>query len=90
MTEKEDLQRKQQTAQSGNPPHAHSETEECKPAPLSFLEKKERKNLSASSQWEEDKSQLESLTEEDIKFHWPKLAAFGFRTDQIRQNYPTS
>lgn len=71
--------------ESGNPPHTHSETEECEPAPLSILEKKDRKNLSVSSQWEEDQNQLESLTEEDIKFHWPKLAGFGFGTDQIRQ-----
>ncbi len=32
-----------------------------------------------------DKTRLEALTEEDIKFHWPKLAGFGFGTDQIRQ-----
>ena len=51
----------------------------------SILEEKERKNLSISSQQEEDKTRLEALTEEDIKFHWPKLAGYGFSTDQIRQ-----
>lgn len=55
------------------------------PAPPSILEKKDRKNLSVSSQWEENKNQLEALTEENIKFHWPKLAGFGFGTHQIRQ-----
>lgn len=47
----------------------------------SILEEKDRENLSISSHREK----LEALTEEDIAFHWPKLAHSGFGTDQIRQ-----
>lgn len=68
-----------------SPTHDHLETEEAETAALSILEKKDRKNLSISSQLEDDKIRLEALTEEDIKFHWPKLAGLGFGTDQIRQ-----
>lgn len=64
---------------------AHSEAEQGETAAPSILEKKDRKNLSISSPLEEDKTRLEALTEDDIKFHWPKLAGFGFGTDQIRQ-----
>lgn len=71
--------------QSSRPIDAHSETEKAESAAPSILEKKDRKNLSISSQREVDKTRLEALTEEDIKFHWPKLAGFGFGTDQIRQ-----
>lgn len=71
--------------ESGKLSHTHLETEKAETAAPSILEKKDRKNLSISSHREEDKKRLEALTEEDIKFHWPKLAGFGFGTDQIRQ-----
>lgn len=58
------------------------------PAAPSILEEIDRKTLSISS--EEAKVQtvaslLESLSDNDIAFHWPKLAEHGFGTDQIRQ-----
>ena len=71
--------------QCSRPIHAHSEMEDAEAAATSILEKQDRKNLSISSQREVDKKHLEELTEEDIAFHWPKLAGFGFGTDQIRQ-----
>lgn len=47
----------------------------------SILEEKDRKNLSICSHREK----LETLSEEDIAFHWPNLARAGFGTVQIRQ-----
>ncbi len=52
----------------------------------SFLNKIDRKNLSISSKADIDHKQLlDVLSEGDIKFYWPKLAAAGFGTVQIRQ-----
>lgn len=51
----------------------------------SILEKKERKNTLSISSPEEERARLEALTEPDIAFHWPRLAASGFGTHQIRQ-----
>lgn len=61
----------------------------CQKITPSFLtEKTDRKNLSVFS-GEKDSGnvilQLESLTEEDVSFHWPNLAKAGFGTCQIRQ-----
>lgn len=66
-------------------PDAHS----CKnPAPSFLTEKTDRKNLSVFS-GEMDSGnvilRLESLSEEDVVFHWPNLAKVGFGTCQIRQ-----
>lgn len=59
-----------------------------KVAPSFLTEKTDRKNLSVFS-GEKDSGnvilQLESLTEEDVSFHWPNLAKAGFGTCQIRQ-----
>lgn len=55
----------------------------------SFLtEETDRKNLSVFSGEKDSRNvilQLESLTEEDISFHWPNLAKAGFGTCQLRQ-----
>ena len=52
----------------------------------SILDKIDRNNLSILSKAKVDHKQLlEALSEEDIKFHWPNLAAEGFGTLQIRQ-----
>ena len=74
---------------SGMEPSTEPATQSSENGPLSILkEKKERKNLSISS--EEDASslairRLEALTEDDLAFHWPNLAKVGFGTCQIRQ-----
>ncbi len=55
-------------------------------APPSILEEIDRKNLSVFSKSDVNHTQLlEALSEEDIKVNWPKLAAAGFGTLQIRQ-----
>lgn len=57
-------------------------------AELSNLEEIDRKSLSVSSEEAETLKAarlLESLSDNDIAFHWPKLAEHGFGTDQIRQ-----
>lgn len=52
----------------------------------SILDKIDRNNLSILSKAKVDHKQLlEALSEEDIKFHWPNLAAADFGTFQIRQ-----
>lgn len=51
----------------------------------SILEEIDRKNTLSISSPEEDRARLEALTEQDIEFHWPKLAGSGFGTHQIRQ-----
>ena len=52
----------------------------------SILNKIDRNNLSISSKADVDHKQLlAALSEGDIKFYWPKLAAAGFGTVQIRQ-----
>jgi len=61
----------------------------CQKITPSFLtEKTDRKNLSVFS-GEKDSGnvilQLESLTEDDVSFHWPNLAKARFGTCQIRQ-----
>ena len=58
------------------------------PAASSILVEIDRNTLSVSS--DEEKMQtaaslLESLSDDDIAFHWPKLTEHGFGTDQIRQ-----
>ena len=55
-------------------------------APPSILKEIDRKNLSVFSKSDINHTQLlEALSEEDIKLNWPKLAAAGFGTLQIRQ-----
>lgn len=55
----------------------------------SILEEKiDRKNLSISSEKDENSNatrRLEALAEDDIAHHWPNLARAGFGTCQIRQ-----
>lgn len=65
---------------------------EARPEPStgpSILEEKiDRKNLSISSEQDENNNitrRLEALTEDDIAYHWPNLARAGFGTCQIRQ-----
>ena len=56
--------------------------------PSLLEEKKDRKNLSLSSEEDESShapSKLEALTEDDLAHHWPNLARAGFGTCQIRQ-----
>lgn len=57
--------------------------------PPSILEEKiERKNLSISSEEDENANairKLEALTEDDLAYHWANLAREGFGTCQIRQ-----
>ena len=60
------------------------DTQSAKIAHPSFKEKIDRKNLSFSSSGD-DRTRLEALTENDMDFHWPKLAASGFGTHQMRQ-----
>lgn len=61
----------------------------CKnPAPSFLTEKTDRKNLSVFSGENDSRTaivRLESLTEEDVFFHWPNLTKSGFGTCQIRQ-----
>lgn len=61
----------------------------CKnPAPSFLTEKTDRKNLSVFSGVNDSGTaivRLESLTEEDVFFHWPNLTKAGFGTCQIRQ-----
>jgi len=53
---------------------------------LSILKEIERKNLTISSKSSQRYGALlESLSEEDIAFHWPELSRAGFGTAQIRQ-----
>lgn len=54
----------------------------------SILEEIDREHLSISSERGKVPAAanlLESLSDDDIAFHWPKLAGYGFGTDQIRQ-----
>lgn len=58
------------------------------PAPSLLKEKTDRRNLSVFSEGQAPPSasqRLESLSEEDIAFHWPNLAKIGFGTCQVRQ-----
>ncbi len=49
-------------------------------------EKKDRKNLSISSQGSDEyTARLEALTDDDMAFHWPELTRAGFGSAQIRQ-----
>ena len=57
-------------------------------APSILEEIDRKKNLSISSEKEDEQKslhRLEALTEEDLTFHWPELSRQGFGTDQIRQ-----
>lgn len=59
-----------------------------KGSPSFLAEKTDRKHLSVFSGERNPGNvilQPESLTEEDIRFHWPNLAKAGFGTCQIRQ-----
>ncbi len=59
-----------------------------KPAPSLREEKRDRRNLSVFSGTRDAPTashRLESLSEEDVAFHWPNLAKAGFGTCQIRQ-----
>lgn len=59
-----------------------------KPAPSLLEEKRDRRNLSVFSGTQDAPTashRLESLSEEDVAFHWPNLAKVGFGTCQIRQ-----
>ena len=58
------------------------------PIPSFLKEKTDRRNLSVFSGEHDPPSasqRLESLSEEDIAFHWPNLAKIGFGTCQVRQ-----
>lgn len=58
------------------------------PSPSLLKEKTDRRNLSVFSGEQglpSANQRLESLSEEDIAFHWPNLAKIGFGTCQIRQ-----
>ena len=58
------------------------------PAPSLLKEKTDRRNLSVFSGEHDPPSasqRLESLSEEDIAFHWPNRAKIGFGTCQVRQ-----
>lgn len=77
------------SAQSGmeTPTKAPTPTGE-NPAPSLLKEKTDRRNLSVFSGEHDPPSasqRLESLSEEDIAFHWPNLAKIGFGTCQVRQ-----
>lgn len=71
--------------ESGTEPPTHSPPNHTP----SILKEIERKNLSISSNKEEEEHawimRLENLAEEDIAFHWPNLKRLGFGTHQIRQ-----
>lgn len=75
--------------ESGMEASMEPDVSSCKKVTPSFLtEKTDRKNLSVF--YEEQNSEtaihrLESLSEEDVAFHWPNLAKAGFGTCQIRQ-----
>ena len=59
-----------------------------KPVPSLLEEKRDRRNLSVFSGAQDAPTashRLESLSEEDVAFHWPNLAKAGFGTCQIRQ-----
>ncbi len=61
---------------------------DIKPAPSLLEEKRDRRNLSVFSGTRDAPTvshRLESLSEEDVAFHWPNLAKAGFGTCQIRQ-----
>lgn len=59
-----------------------------KPVPSLLEEKRDRRDLSVFSGTRDAPTashRLESLSEEDVAFHWPNLAKAGFGTCQIRQ-----
>lgn len=59
-----------------------------KPVPSLLEEKRDRRNLSVFSGTRDAPTashRLESLSEEDVAFHWPNLAKAGFGTCQFRQ-----
>lgn len=73
---------------SAEPPREAAVPTAANPSPSLLKEKIDRRNLSVFSgeQGAPSASQrLESLSEEDIAFHWPNLAKIGFGTCQIRQ-----
>ena len=74
-----------QLMQSGMKSAEQSTAQSGQIAAPSILEEKDRKNTLSISSQEEDRARLEALSETDIEFHWPKLAASGFGTHQIRQ-----
>jgi hypothetical protein len=74
--------------ESGMDPETEPAAQSGRNAALSSLRKIDRENLSIFSEGAESQktaSSLESLTEDDIAFHWPELAGQGFGTHQIRQ-----
>lgn len=75
--------------QTGSRSANHSDARPgCSAAPSILEEIDRKKNLSVSSENEEEEKStrlLEALTEEDMAFHWPEIARKGFGTDQVRQ-----
>jgi hypothetical protein len=74
--------------ESGMDSETESAAQSGRNAALSSLRKIDRENLSIFSEGTESQKtarSLESLTEDDIAFHWPHLAKAGFGTCQIRQ-----
>jgi hypothetical protein len=74
--------------ESGMDSETKSAAQSGRNAALSSSRKIDRENLSIFSEGTENQKaarSLESLTEDDIAFHWPHLAKAGFGTCQIRQ-----
>ena len=69
---------------SGMESAAHS-GENTAPSILKKIERRNTLSISSEKASQDAVSRLESLTEDDIAFHWPELSRLDFGTHQIRQ-----